>query len=69
MIAIGDKAANRWHLQIAKRWVVQYNFYINDRNWGRGLWERRRLELPHLLGPGQTDFTSASQKPALEDGS
>ena len=35
MIAIGDKAANRWHLQIAKRWVVQYNFYINDRNWGR----------------------------------
>ena len=35
MIAIGDKVANRWHLQIADRWVVQYNFYINDRNWGR----------------------------------
>jgi len=35
MIAIGDKVANRWHLQIAKRWVVQYNFYINDRSWGR----------------------------------
>src|SRR5260370_750543 len=35
MIAIGDKIANRWHLQIANRWVVQYNFYINDRNWGR----------------------------------
>jgi hypothetical protein len=35
MIAIGDKAANRWHLQIADRWVVQYNFYINDRSWGR----------------------------------
>ena len=35
MIAIGDKVANRWPLQIAKRWVVQYNFYINDRNWGR----------------------------------
>ena len=35
MIAIGDKLTNRWHLQIAKRWVVQYNFYINDRNWGR----------------------------------
>jgi hypothetical protein len=35
MIAIGDKVANRWHLQIANRWVVQYNFYINDRNWGR----------------------------------
>jgi hypothetical protein len=35
MTAIGDKIANRWHLQIARRWVVQYNFYINDRNWGR----------------------------------
>jgi hypothetical protein len=27
MISIGDKVANRWHLQIAHRWVVQYNFY------------------------------------------
>jgi hypothetical protein len=35
MTAIGDRVANRWHLQIADRWVVQYNFYINDRNWGR----------------------------------
>ena len=35
MTAIGDKVANRWHLQFAQRWVVQYNFYINDRNWGR----------------------------------
>jgi hypothetical protein len=26
MIAIGDKLTNRWHLQIANRWVVQYNF-------------------------------------------
>ena len=32
MTAIGDKVANRWHLQFAQRWVVQYNFYINDRN-------------------------------------
>src|SRR5262249_40909239 len=23
------------HLQIADRWVIQYNFYINDRQWGR----------------------------------
>src|SRR5208282_6246288 len=35
MIAIGDRAANRWHLQFAERWVVQYNFYINDERWGR----------------------------------
>src|SRR6202140_3856860 len=35
MTAIGDKVANRWHLQFAQRWVVQYNFDINDRNWGR----------------------------------
>jgi hypothetical protein len=35
MIAIGDKANNRWHLQFAERWVVQYNFYVNDERWGR----------------------------------
>ena len=35
MIAIGDRAANRWHLQFAERWVVQYNFYVNDERWGR----------------------------------
>ena len=35
MMAIGDSKTNRWHLQIANRWVVQYNFYINDRQWGR----------------------------------
>jgi hypothetical protein len=35
MTAIGDKRTNRWHLQIAERWVVQYNFYVNDRCWGR----------------------------------
>ncbi len=33
MIAIG--AEDRWHLQFAQRWIVQYNFYINDRRWGR----------------------------------
>jgi hypothetical protein len=35
LIAIGDKASNRWHLQFAERWVVQYNFYLNDERWGR----------------------------------
>jgi hypothetical protein len=44
MTAIGDKVANRWHLQFAQRWIVQYNFYINDRNWGQildeGGWDR-----------------------------
>jgi len=35
MTAVGDSKANRWHLQIANRWVAQYNFYINDRQWGR----------------------------------
>jgi hypothetical protein len=34
MTAIGRKT-NWWHLQIAERWVVQYNFYVNDRCWGR----------------------------------
>jgi len=35
MTAIGNKKENRWHLQIAQRWVVQYNFYVNDERWGR----------------------------------
>ena len=33
MIAIGSQ--DRWHLQLAQRWIVQYNFYINDQRWGR----------------------------------
>ena len=35
MTAIGNKKDNRWHLQIAQRWVVQYNFYVHDERWGR----------------------------------
>jgi hypothetical protein len=35
MIAIGNSRDNRWHLQIAQRWVVQYNFYFQDERWGR----------------------------------
>jgi len=35
MTAIGDSKANRRGFQIADRWVIQYNFYINDRQWGR----------------------------------
>jgi hypothetical protein len=35
MIAIGNEKDDRWHLQIAQRWVVQYNFYLNDARWGR----------------------------------
>ncbi len=33
MTAIG--ADERWHLQMAQRWVEQYNFYLRDRWWGR----------------------------------
>ncbi len=35
MIAIGNKKENRWHLHFAQRWIVQYNFYVNDARWGR----------------------------------
>lgn len=35
LTAIGNKKENRWHLQMAQRWVVQYNFYVNDAHWGR----------------------------------
>jgi len=33
MIAIGSE--ERWHLQLAQRWIIQYNFYIKDQRWGR----------------------------------
>jgi hypothetical protein len=33
--AIGTKAANRWHLELKQKWVDQYNFYVNDAEWGR----------------------------------
>lgn len=33
LTAIGKD--DRWHLQYARRWVLQYNFYLLDREWGR----------------------------------
>lgn len=33
LIAIGK--GDRWHLEYARRWVNQYNFYLLDREWGR----------------------------------
>lgn len=35
LIANGNKTDGRWHLQMAQRWVIQYNFYIHDQRWGR----------------------------------
>ena len=35
MTAIGTPKENRWRLQMAQRWVVSYNFYVNDARWGR----------------------------------
>ncbi len=35
LTAIGNKKENRWHLEYKKRWVDQYNFYLNDADWGR----------------------------------
>jgi hypothetical protein len=35
LIAKGNKKDDRWHLQLAQRWIIQYNFYINDAHWGR----------------------------------
>lgn len=33
LVAIGKD--DRWHLQYARRWVIQYNFYVHDAEWGR----------------------------------
>ena len=35
LTAIGTKKENRWHLELKQRWINQYNFYINDSEWGR----------------------------------
>jgi hypothetical protein len=35
LIANGNKKDDRWHLQMAQRWINQYNFYLNDARWGR----------------------------------
>jgi hypothetical protein len=32
MTAIGKD--QNWHLEMKRRWVDQYNFYVNDHNWG-----------------------------------
>jgi hypothetical protein len=55
MIAVGDKRASRWHLQIADRWIVQYNFYTNDRNWGR-MYVRMYPYLPFSRLPQSTSL-------------
>lgn len=33
MTAIGQ--GQNWHLEMKQRWVDQYNFYVQDRDWGR----------------------------------
>jgi hypothetical protein len=35
LVSIGSAATNRYHLTIQQRWVHQYNFYINDAEFGR----------------------------------
>ena len=35
LMAIGNKKDNRWHLEYKQRWVDQYNFYLQDADWGR----------------------------------
>ena len=37
--------ATRWHLQLAQRWILPDNFYINDQRWGR-MFVRICLYLP-----------------------
>lgn len=35
LVANGNKKDDRWHLQMTQRWVIHYNFYLNDARWGR----------------------------------
>ena len=65
MIAIGDRAANRWHLQFAERWVVQFNFYVNDERWGR---MSVRMSHTCLLGAGLPQPGSLAANRMREEG-
>jgi hypothetical protein len=35
LIANGNRTDNGWHLPMSQRWIIQYNFYLNDARWGR----------------------------------
>lgn len=35
LVAIGEERSNSPHLEYKQRWVNQFNFYLNDRRWGR----------------------------------
>jgi len=35
LIAVGDKNNQSPHLELKQRWVNQFNFYLNDKRWGR----------------------------------
>jgi hypothetical protein len=35
LVAKGNQKDDRWHLQMNQRWVIHYNFYLNDARWGR----------------------------------
>ena len=35
LIAVGDKNNESPHLELKQRWVNQFNFYVNDKRWGR----------------------------------
>ena len=34
LVSIGSRETNRYHLELKRRWVEQYNFYLNDRHFG-----------------------------------
>src|SRR5580700_2123648 len=50
MIAIGDKASDRWHLQFAQRWVVRSSIQFLCQRSTVGPHVRAHLPLPALLG-------------------
>jgi len=35
LVSIGNEHSKGRHLELKRRWVQQYNFYVNDERWGR----------------------------------
>lgn len=56
LVAIGDKKKDRWHLEMKQRWVEQYNFYLNDADWGPMF--VRVLSVLSFLGAGVSESAS-----------
>jgi hypothetical protein len=61
LIAKGNTRVDRWHLEIAQRWVNQYNIYLNDAP--RGTHVRPHLPVFSFFGTHLPESASLAGQP------